>query len=274
MSINSIDFKYIRQLLDQKTSVILPYDKVYFVESRLAPIASSENLNSVSQLITKLRNNPLNDLHKRVIEALMTTETSFFRDNYPFEALQKFILPELISKQKMKSSLSIWSSACSSGQEPYSIAILLQEYFPVINNWNVSIIASDISEQMLELARIGRYNQHQVERGFSVYFQNKYFQRQGKEWQIIPEICRKVVFQQLNLCKKWNNLPKMDLIFLRNVLIYFNIETKRNILFKVRQLLKRDGYLFLGGGETTINIDDNFELVRFNRAICYRLRKK
>ncbi|MDE5068829.1 MAG: protein-glutamate O-methyltransferase CheR [Trichodesmium sp. St16_bin4-tuft] len=274
MSINYIDFKYIRQLLNQKTSVILPYDKVYFVESRLAPIASSENLNSVSQLITKLRNNPLNDLHKRVIEALMTTETSFFRDNYPFEALQKFILPELISKQKMKSSLSIWSSACSSGQEPYSIAILLQEYFPVINNWNVSIIASDISEQMLELARIGRYNQHQVERGLSVYFQNKYFQRQGKEWQIIPEICRKVVFRQLNLCKKWNNLPKMDLIFLRNVLIYFNIETKRNILFKVRQLLKRDGYLFLGGGETTINIDDNFELVRFNRAICYRLRKK
>lgn len=274
MSINSIDFEYIRQLLNKKTSVILPDDKVYFVESRLTPIASSEKLNSVSQLIAKLRTYPGNDLHERVIEALMTTETFFFRDNYPFEALQKLILPELINKRKIERSLNIWSAACSSGQEPYSIAILLQEHFPVINSWNVSIIASDISEQMLKLGRTGRYNQHQINRGLSVHLRNKYFQQQGKQWEIIAEIRHQIVFQQLNLCKTWNSLPKMDLIFLRNVLIYFDIKTKQNILFQVRQLLKPDGYLFLGGGETTINIDDNFEVVRFDKAICYRLRSK
>ncbi len=273
MSINSIDFEYIRQLLNQKTSVVLPDDKVYFVESRLAPIASSEKLNSVSQLIAKLRIYSGNDLHLQVIEALMTTETFFFRDNYPFEALQKFILPELINKRKIERSLNIWSAACSSGQEPYSIAILLQEHFPIINSWNVSIIATDISEQMLKLARTGRYNQHEINRGLSVYLQNKYFQQQGKEWEIISEVRHRIGFQQLNLCNTWNSLPKMDLIFLRNVLIYFDIKTKQNILFQVRQLLKPDGYLFLGGGETTINIDDNFEVVKFDKAICYRLRR-
>ena len=143
MSISSIDFEHIRKLIYEKTSVILPDNKVYFVESRLAPIANSEKLNSVSQLIAQLRANPWNDLHKRAIEALITTETFFFRDYYPFEALRKFILPELINKRKIDSSLNIWSSACSSGQEPYSIAILLQEHFPQINSWNVSIIASD-----------------------------------------------------------------------------------------------------------------------------------
>ena len=274
MSISSIDFEHIRKLLYEKTSMILPDNKVYFVESRLTPIANSEKLNSVSQLIAQLRANPWNDLHKRAIEALITTETFFFRDYYPFEALRKFILPELINKRKIDSSLNIWSSACSSGQEPYSIAILLQEHFPQINSWNVSIIASDISEEMLKLSRIGNYNHNQVNRGLSVYLRNKYFQQQGNKWQIIPEISHRVQFQQLNLCKIWNNLPKMDLIFLRNVLIYFDIKNKRNVLFQVRKLLKPDGYLFLGGGETTVNIDDNFEYVKFEKAICYRLRSK
>ncbi len=271
MPISDVDFQYIRQLVRTRTSVSLTDDKAYLVESRLTSLAQQVGLNSVSQLIQKLRIQPFDDLHLQVIESMMTTETWFFRDAYPFEAVREQILPELIKKRQGQRSLNIWCAASSSGQEPYSIAILLKEHFPQLASWTISLIASDISHKMLEKARQGNYSQHEMSRGLSPDLREKYFQPQGKEWQLTTEIRQMIAFRQFNLIDSWSSMPLMDIIFLRNVLIYFDVEMKQSILAKVKQLLKPDGYLFLGGGETTINLDRAFKTVRFNKAIYYQL---
>ena len=271
MPISDVDFQYIRQLVRTRTSVSLTDDKAYLVESRLTSLAQQVGLNSVSQLIQKLRIQPFDDLHLQVIESMMTTETWFFRDAYPFEAVREQILPELIKKRQGQRSLNIWCAASSSGQEPYSIAILLKEHFPQLSSWTISLIASDISHKMLDKARQGNYSQHEMSRGLSPYLREKYFRLQGNEWQLNSEIRQMIAFRQFNLIESWSPMPLMDIIFLRNVLIYFDVEMKQSILAKVRKLLKPDGYLFLGGGETTINLDRAFKTVRFNKAICYQL---
>jgi len=271
MPINDVDFQYIRQLVRTRTSVSLTEDKAYLVESRLTSLAQQVGLSSVSQLIQKLRIQSFDDLHLQVIELMMTTETWFFRDSYPFEAVRERILPELINKRQNQRSLNIWCAASSSGQEPYSLAILLKEHFPQLASWTISLIASDISHKMLNKARQGNYSQHEMSRGLSPYLREKYFQLRGKEWQLTTEIRQMIAFRQFNLIESWTPMPLMDIIFLRNVLIYFDVEMKQAILAKVRQLLKPDGYLFLGGGETTINLDRAFKPVRFNKAIYYQV---
>ena len=272
MSINDVDFQYIRQLVRTKTSVSLAEDKAYLVESRLASLARNMGVSSVSNLVKKLRVQPFSGLHLQVIESMMTTETWFFRDAYPFEAVQNEIIPELIAKRHNQRNLNIWCAACSSGQEPYSMAMLLREHFPQLASWTISLIGSDISSKMLDKARQGNYNQHEVSRGLPPDLLEKYFQFQGKDWQLVTEILQMVEFRQFNLIDSWLPMPPMDIIFLRNILIYFDVDMKQTILAKVRQLLKPDGYLFLGGGETTINLDPAFKPVKFNKAICYKLR--
>jgi chemotaxis protein methyltransferase CheR len=210
----------------------------------------------------------------QVIEALATYETTFFRDVYPFEALKDFIIPELIERRKGDRSINIWSAACSSGQEPYSIAMLIREHFPMLASWNMRLIASDFSSKILARARNGRYNQLEVNRGLGETLRNKYFEQLNNEWLLKEDIGRMVEFHQLNLIQSWSSLPPMDIIFMRNVLIYFDTQTKKAILGKVRQLLRPDGYLFLGGGETTLNLDDSFERVQFNKSVCYKLQIK
>ena len=272
MTINDADFHYIRQLVKTRTSVALAEDKAYLAESRLASLARKVGVSSVTKLVQKLRVQPFNSLHLQVIESMMTTETWFFRDVYPFDAVQNHIVPELITKRRTQRSLNIWCAASSSGQEPYSIAMLLREHFPQLASWKILLIASDISHEMLDKARQGCYNNHEMSRGLSSHLRDKYFQLQGKDWQLRTEIRQMVEFRQFNLTDSWLEMPLMDIIFLRNVLIYFDVEMKQSILAKVRQLLRPDGYLFLGGGETTINIDLAFKPVQFNKAICYQLR--
>ena len=272
MSIKDADFQYIRQLVRARTSVALAEDKAYLVESRLTSLARNVGLNSVSKLVKTLRVQPFNGLHLQVIESMMTTETWFFRDAYPFEALQNQVIPELIDKRQGQRNLNIWCAACSSGQEPYSIAMLLREHFPQLTSWKISLIASDISTKMLDKARQGNYNQHEINRGLTPHLREKYFQFLGKDWQLATEISHMVEFREFNLTNSWLPMPLMDIIFLRNVLIYFEVEMKQTILAKVQQLLRPDGYLFLGGGETTINLDRAFKPVQFNKAICYQLR--
>ncbi|GET40439.1 MCP methyltransferase, CheR-type [Microseira wollei NIES-4236] len=203
----------------------------------------------------------------------MTNETFLFRDEHPFQALKIHILPELLKQRQIEGNLNIWCAACSRGQEPYSIAMLMREHFSNLSSWNVQIIASDISTAMLEKARAGRYGQHEINRGLPATLLQKYFQPFGNEWQLKEEIRRIVEFRQINLTSTFPPLSPMDIIFMRNVLIYFDIETKRCILSRVRRVLKPDGYLFLGGGETTINLDDAFEPVQFGKAVCYKLRQ-
>ena len=267
------EFHYIRRLVLEESAIVLEEDKQYLVESRLLPLARREGFDSIATMIASLGPKRFDGLHRKVVEAMTTNETSFFRDFHPFEALRKSIVPEFILRRAYNKELNFWSAACSSGQEPYSLAMLLQEYFPSLAAWSVRIIATELSAEMLARAREGRYSQLEVNRGLPARLLVKYFRQHGTEWQIREDLRRRVEFQILNLAELWPLLPPMDLILMRNVLIYFGLDTKKKILGRVRQLLNRDGFLFLGGAETTFNVDDAFERVQFDRTICYRVRK-
>lgn len=203
---------------------------------------------------------------------MLETETSFFRDIHPFEALQTFVLPLLLKKRSANRTLNLWCAACSSGQEPYSIALLLRQHFPIFTGPTVHFLASDISPEMLSRARVGRYTQHEVSRGLPPALLRRYFQQLDSEWQIQEDIRRTIDFRQIDLAGEWPPLPPMDIIFMRNVLIYFDIETRKAILTKVREVLSPDGYLFLGAGETAVTLDDIFKPVRFDKTVCYKSR--
>lgn len=276
MSISIADFDFIRKLVYDRTGVFLSEDKTYLVESRLGMLAKETGSNSISGLVTELKQikeNRFNPLYQSIVEAMMTNETFFFRDINPFEVLQKSVIPELLKQRPNHETLNIWCAACSSGQEPYSIAMLLREYFPQLDRSQVQIIASDISTAMLKRARSGRYQQHEVDRGLPTPFLEKYFQHCDQEWQIKQHIHQAIEFRELNLTEPFRTLPQIDIIFMRNVLIYFDLKTKQSILARVRQILRPNGYLFLGGGETTVNLDNAFELVQFEHGVCYRLKR-
>ena len=267
----SADFDYIRQFVKEQAAVVLSDDKTYLVESRLAPILAQTGFKSLRQLVAHLRLESSKGLQQQVIEALVTTETLFFRDLYPFTALRTDIIPTLMAKRYSSRCLRLWSAGCSSGQEPYSLAMLLREHFPMLANWDVQILATDISHEMLERAQLGHYTQHEVDRGVPPELKQRYFQRQGNRWVISKAIREQVTFQQLNLATPWPTLPPVDILYLRNVLIYFSVPTKQAILARVKRCLRPDGYLFLGGGETTVMLDNAFKPVQYDKAICYQL---
>lgn len=273
MAMNASDFDYIRRLVLDQSAIVLEDDKQYLAESRLLPLARREGFDSIGAMVASLLANKFNGLHRKVAEAMTTNETSFFRDFHPFEALRKSILPELMLKRASNRALNIWSAACSSGQEPYSLAMLLQEDFPSMAGWNIRIFATELCTEMLDRAREGRYTQLEVNRGLPAKLLVKYFRQHGVDWQIKEELRSQIQFQAINLAQQWPLLSSMDIILMRNVLIYFSVETKKKILCNVRQLLRPDGFLFLGGAETTFSLDDSFERVQFDRTICYRVRK-
>ena len=275
MPITIADFDYIRKLVYDRTGVFLSEEKMYLVESRLGIVAKEAGANSVSGLVAELKQikqKRFNPLYELTVEAMMTNETFFFRDVNPFEMLKISVVPELLKQRQGDGTLNIWCAACSSGQEPYSSAMLLREYFPQLATNQVQIIGSDISTAMLKRANSGCYAQHEVVRGLPPALLQKYFDYCGKEWQIKEEIRKAIEFRQINLTEPFGSMPQMDLVFLRNVLIYFDIQTKQSILARVRRVLRPDGYLFLGGGETTVNLDSAFEPIQFEKGICYRLR--
>ena len=273
MSLTLENFDYVDGLVRQQSAIVLGREKCYLAESRLVPLARERGHESVNDFITHLRTAPDLALRMKVVEAMTTNETSFFRDNHPFEGLRKVIIPQLIERRAATRSLCVWSAACSTGQEPYSIAMLLHEYFPVLRGWDAKIIASDLCAGILERAREGRFGQLEVNRGLPATLLVKYFQREGLDWRINDSVRGMIQFRQLNLAADfWPALPQLDVIFLRNVLIYFDASTKQKILRQIRRLLRPDGYLFLGGAETTLNVDDAFECVSFERLRCFRLR--
>ncbi|HZZ79566.1 MAG TPA: protein-glutamate O-methyltransferase CheR [Gemmataceae bacterium] len=274
MGLGHSDFDYISSLVLKRSGIVLEPEKTYLVESRLLPLARHEGLSSIAELVVKMRESTLNGLHQKVVEAMTTNETSFFRDHSPFEALRTVVLPELIQRRAAERRLHIWCGASSTGQEPYTIAIVLREHFPACADWNISIVATDLSTDVLARARAARYSQLEVNRGLPTPLLSKYFSHQGTEWVIKDEVRRLVEFRQLNLLDAAWNIAPADIIFLRNVLIYFDVATKKAILHKIRQVLRVDGWFFLGGAETTMNLDDSFERVPLERSGCYRLRKK
>lgn len=271
MAISSFDFDYLCKLVHDSSAIVLEPGKEYLLESRLLPLARREGFDTLNALVTNLRANSVNGMHRKVVEAMTTNETTFFRDLHPFEALRKKVLPELIEKRSVERRLTIWSAACASGQEPYSIAMLLREHFPVLAAWDVRILATDLSQEMVQRTQQGRYSQLEINRGLPAPLLLKYFEQQGLEWQIKEELRRMVEARQLNLAKDWSYLASPDVIFMRNVMIYFDPKTKKGILAKLRQLLRPNGYLFLGGAETTLNLDDSFTRVQFDKAAFYQI---
>jgi len=267
------DFEYVSNLVQTRSAIVLEADKVYLIESRLLPVAHREGLGSVGELVSRLRSTSPNGLHQRVVEAMTTNETSFFRDTHPFDVLKKHVLVDMFARRATEKRLSIWCGASSTGQEPYTIALILREHFPQHLDWKIDILATDLSTDVLARAREGRYSQLEVNRGLPAPLLVKHFERHGTEWRVNDDIRRFVEFRQLNLISPIWRIGAADIVFLRNVLIYFDVPTKRAILQKVRGVMRRDGYLFLGGAETTLNIDDEFVRQSFDRVGCYRLKQ-
>src|SRR5580704_15106564 len=247
MAVRSDDFNYIRDLVRDRSAMSLEPGKEYLVESRLDPLARQEGFSSLRDMVDHLRSAPSGELHRKVVEAMTTNETSFFREMRVFEMFRKTIVPRLLAARNRERSLNLWCAACSTGQEPYSVAMLLREQFPTIDDWNITFIASDISREMVARARAGSYNQLEVNRGSPAHLLVKYFEKQGALWEISPDIRRMIDFREINLIHDWPFLPRMDVIFMRNVLIYLDLEAKKSILSRIGRLLDPEGYVLLGG---------------------------
>ena len=273
MAISEADFQYISRLAHTQAALVLEPGKEYLVETRLGPLAQREGFASLRELIARMRSEGrVNGLHHKAIDALTTNETLFFRDFHPFEALRRLILPPLLEQRAGARRLAIWSAACSTGQEPYSLAMLLLEHFPALADWNVSILATDLSAPVLKAATAGTYSQLEVNRGLPAAYLVKYFTQDHETWQINDEVKQLVEFRQMNLVQPWPVMPAFDLVFIRNVMIYFDLDTRKTILRKIRNCLLPHGCLFLGTAETTANIDPEFHPTTYGKAVVYRLQ--
>jgi chemotaxis protein methyltransferase CheR len=266
------DFAYLRELMHKRAGIALEPGKEYLAETRLAALALQERYGTLEALLESLHTEgERGDLHRRVVEALAISETSFFRDLHPFEALRRTILPERIALRTPDRCINLWSAACSSGQEPVSMAMVVREHFPQLIAGGARLIASDLSLSLLTRARTGRFTQIEVNRGLPAPLLVKYFAQRDNDWQVRDELLRMIEFRELNLTTNWPQLPPMDVIFLRNVLLYFDVATRREVLQRVARTLRPDGYLVLGGGETTLTLDESYEPVQFGKTVCYRL---
>lgn len=270
MSMHASVFAYVREFIRAKAGVTLGADKEYLVEARLQPLARVEGFASLEGLVQQLRTGASTDLVDKVIDALTTHETSFFRDMYPFETLRGAVLPALLAARARSRTLNILSAACSTGQEPYSIAMVLREGFPELVTWSVNIIGLDISQAVLEKARRGRYDAVEVGRGLPPEMLKRYFDPVDGGYQAIPALRALTDFRHGNLAGAWPQLPRIDLLLLRNVLIYFDIPTRNRILASARAALAPDGYLFLGGAETAMNLEGVYERVQAERIVYFR----
>lgn len=266
--------EYVRKLVHDYTAVVLDDDKNYLIESRLMGLAVQEQLSSVKELIDKLRRSPDENFANKIAESLLTSETSFFREMHLFETLNTTVFWDLIKRRESKKRLSVWSAACASGQEPYSIAMTFLENFPNLADWSIEILASDLSKEILKQAHSGKFSETAMGRGLPEGLKRKYFSfhKNGNYWQVSRALRKSIDFRCLNLIRQWPALPKMDIIFMRNVLIYFNVENKRRVLEQAYNLLRNDGYLFIGSTETLINMDLPFKKNQIGNTVCSTLR--
>ena len=269
MTLDAVAFERIRKLVYERAAIVLETGKEYLVESRLASMARYHGYTDVNALV-KCLDSRQPSLANEVVEAMTTNETSFFRDHHPFEAIKRIVLPELVEKRAKTHSLRIWCAACSTGQEPYSIAMMLDQYFPLLASWKVSILATDISKAVLARAASGRYRQVEIDRGLSEIARSRYFRQDKLEWEIRPELRKLVRFEELNLAGRWPAMAAFDLVFLRNVLIYFDQPAKLSVLAKMRGQVHDDGYLILGGSETMPVGVNAFQRLPVQRAGIYR----
>jgi chemotaxis protein methyltransferase CheR len=273
-AIPAADYELLQSMLHRLAGIVLEPGKEYLLDARLGPLARQVGLATVPELVTRLRERP-GELDQRVVEAMTIHETAFFRDWKPFEALRTRVLPELIrARESTTRKLVLWSAAASTGQEAYGMAMVLRENFPQVANWSITILATDLSLSILETARKGYFSQLEVNRGMPARLLTKYMKSEGAGWVVRDEIRRMVEFRPINLAKPWPLLPRFDLVFLRNVMIYFDNPTKRAIFSRVKEVSAPDSYLFLGAAESTIGLSDDFVKDPFEGACWYRQKNR
>lgn len=261
------DFDMFAVLLKQRSGLVLTKDKAYLLESRLMPVARKWNMKGLDELAATVRTRKDEALLRDITEAMTTNESSFFRDQKPFDQFKQIVLPRLLQTRATKRSIRIWSAACSSGQEAYSLAMMLSEEQPRLAGWRIEIVGTDISAEMVERSKSGVYTQFEVQRGLPIQMLVKHFKQQGDKWQISPNLRQMATFKEWNLLSDLSPLGQFDVVFCRNVLIYFDQATKARVLDSIARLMPPDGVLYLGGAETVLGITERFKPVDGQRGL-------
>jgi chemotaxis protein methyltransferase CheR len=256
--VTPLDYDYLRKFLKDRSGLDLSSDKQYLVESRLLPLARKAGFAGIDELVAQIRNGS-EPMSADVVEAMTTNETFFFRDKVPFDHLREVIIPELLKARAGKRGLRIWCAASSTGQEPYSIAMCLKEMGAQLSGWRIEIIATDLAPSVLEKSRSGIYSQFEVQRGLPIQLLVKYFKQNGELWQLNPDIRAMIQFKQLNLLQNFSHLGTFDVVFCRNVLIYFDQDTKVDVFKRLAKVMEPDAFLALGAAETVVGLTDAFK---------------
>jgi chemotaxis protein methyltransferase CheR len=261
------DYEFLRQLLLKRSGLALSGDKQYLLNGRLAPIMRDHGLASMAELVLRLRGANNEKLERSLVEAMTTNESFFFRDKTPFENFTSVMLPKFLATRAPGKPIRIWCAAASTGQEPYSLAILIKENAAKLAGWRIEIVGTDLSQEVLDRAASGIYTQFEVQRGLSIQHLMKHFAKVGDGWQISADIRAMVQFRQLNLLNPFHHLGAFDIIFCRNVLIYFDAPTKSEVMMRLAKVLAADGFLVLGGAETVVGLTDAFRLAPAQRNL-------
>lgn len=264
---NVSDFEFIADLLKKRSGLALTKEKAYLIESRLNTVARKWNFAGFDELVKAMRGANNEPLLVDVTEAMTTNESFFFRDQKPFDQFKDMVLPHMLQTRATTKTFRIWSAACSSGQEPYTLAMLLKENEARLAGWRVEIVATDLSSEILKRAKEGLYSQFEVQRGLPITLLVKYFKQNGDRWQISENIRKMVTFKQFNLLTSPAALGQFDIVFCRNVLIYFDPPTKAKVLSGIADLMPKDGFLYLGGAETVLGTSDRFKLMPGQRGV-------
>ena len=264
------ELHFVRQLVRDQSGMVLTEDKEYLIVSKMRSLARRRQCSSLTDLVKQLRDPASTDLRRAMIEEILVGETCFFRDVHPFEALRNVILPELIRDAAEEKKLNLWCAATSTGQEPYSLAILLTEVLPDLSRWSVSLLATDLSDTKLDQARAGLYSDFEMARGMTEPLRSRCFHHEPEGWRVRDSLRKRVTFTRMNLIGDWPNLPKMDLVLLRNVLIYFDTVMRTAIMQKLRKVIRPNGYLLLGTSETLVEEVIGFKPIRLGSTTLYR----
>ena len=262
-----LEYDFLRRLLKLRSGLVLTADQRYLVEARLLPVARRSGLRNLAGLVAKLKDPDAEPLVVAVVEAMTTNESFFFRDKIPFDQFRDTVMPALIVARAASRRIRIWCAAAATGQEPYTLAICIKEMASRLRGWRVEILATDLSTEVLERAKRGIYSQFEVQRGLPALTLIRYFSQVGEAWQLTPEIRRMVEFMPLNLLHDFSDLGTFDVVFCRNVLIYFDHATKVDVLERIAGVTASDGFLALGGAETTVGLTDRFQPVQDKRGL-------
>ena len=260
------DYEYLCHFLKERSGLALAPDKEYLVENRLLPVARRHGRKTVAELIQMLKSPEAGNLKVEVTEAMMNNESYFFRDRVPFDRLADTVLPDLLRTRALRKKIRIWCAAASTGQEPYSVAMQLDRRED-LTGWRVEIVATDISGEAIERAKAGLYSQFEVQRGLPIQMLMQHFEQVAGQWRIAERLRQRIEFQTANLLTDFSRLGQFDVVFLRNVLIYFDRDTKLEVLARVREVMAPDGYLLLGAAETMVGLGDLFKMVPETRAL-------